>query len=198
MKRDPGVSDFELSELVRGALRLQGQWLNQGLEFCFIGGMAVQVWGESRLTQDVDVTIASQFGDERRLSSVLLENLSPRIEDAVSFATINRVLLAQDQQGVSIDISLAAMPFELSIIQRATYESIFDLEPLRVCTASDLIVLKAFANRPRDWEDIRGILIRSQKLISKSEILEELTPLADLKEEPEIIHRLNELFDEHL
>ena len=192
------MSDFELSELVRGALRLQGQWFNQGLEFCFIGGMAVQVWGESRLTQDVDVTIASQFGDERRLSSVLLENLSPRIEDAISFATINRVLLAQDQQGVSIDISLAAMPFELSIIQRATYESIFDLEPLRVCTASDLIVLKAFANRPRDWEDIRGVLIRSQKFVSTSAILEELTPLVDLKKEPEILSRLNELFDEHL
>jgi len=90
------------------------------------------------------------------------------------------------------------MPFELSIIQRATYESIFDLEPLRICTANDLIVLKAFANRPRDWEDIRGVLIRSQEFVSTSAIREELTPLADLKEEPEILSRLNELFDEHL
>jgi hypothetical protein len=50
-----------------------------------------------------------------------------------------------------------------------------------------------FANRPRDWQDIRGILIRSQSEIDWELINAELSQLADLKGEPEIMEQLNSL-----
>ena len=64
---------------------------------------------------------------------------------------------------------------------------------LRICEASDLIILKAFANRPRDWQDIRGVLIRSQGELDWQHINTELTMLSELKEEPEIMEQLTNL-----
>ena len=70
-----------------------------------------------------------------------------------------------------------------------------DYGNIRTCSAVDLIVLKAFAARDQDWIDIRGILVRQRNGIDRDLIFEELTPLAELKEEPEILSRLNDLFE---
>jgi len=68
------------------------------------------------------------------------------------------------------------------------------LEPkIRLCDASDLVILKAFANRQRDGQDLRGILIRSSGKLDWNRILHETTTLAMLKEEPEILDHLNQL-----
>jgi len=54
--------------------------------------------------------------------------------------------------------------------------------------------MKAFAARDRDWLDVRGILVRQGTKIDRSLVLERLAPLVELKEEPEIIERLERLF----
>ena len=36
-----------------------------GLRYCLIGGIALQRWGRPRMTLDVDVTVMTQFGQER-------------------------------------------------------------------------------------------------------------------------------------
>ena len=68
---------------------------------------------------------------------------------------------------------------------------------LRLCTAEDLIVYKAFANRPLDWIDIEGIIARQTKSkLDWKYVFTQLTPLAGLKEEPEILPKLRALIDE--
>jgi hypothetical protein len=61
---------------------------------------------------------------------------------------------------------------------------------LLMCSAEDLIVLKAFADRDQDWLDIKGILFRQEGLSNWDYILSELTPLVNLKETPDILTRL--------
>ena len=187
------MSEFDLSHLVSAANRLQGHWESQNIDFCFIGGLAVQHWGEPRLTGDVDATVWTEFGNERPVVAQLLENLSPRIENAEGFALVNRVLLAQESYGVDVDVSLAAFPFELELIKRSRKRPFIGGKLLRICDASDLVILKAFANRPGDWQDIRGILIRSESVLDWEHINTEITILAELKEEPEIIDQLKDL-----
>jgi Nucleotidyl transferase of unknown function (DUF2204) len=179
--------------LIAAAVRLQADWESRGIEFCFIGGLAVQHWGEPRLTNDVDATVWTDFGNERPVIKQLLENLSPRIEDAAGFAVVNRVLLAQEKDGVDVDISLGAFPFERDIIARSKKQAVAGNSLIRICSPSDLVILKAFANRPRDWQDIRGVLIRSNSELDWELIFAELTQLAALKEEPEIVDQLNNL-----
>lgn len=187
------MADFELHDLVRAAQRLQNRWESEGYDFCFIGGLAVQRWGEPRLTNDVDATIWTDFGKERYVVGELLKELSPRIEDAAVFATVHRVLLVQDSEGVDLDISLAAFPFERDVINRSTKQPFNRGVELRICDPSDLVILKAFANRPQDWPDIRGVLIRSASLLDWPRIDRELRILAELKEEPEILDQLANL-----
>ena len=79
------------------------------------------------------------------------------------------------------------------MIQRA---SCFDYAPgcsLTTCSAEDLIILKAFANRAVDWIDVEGILIRQGNDLDYSYALNHLEPLCSLKESPEILDRLKQL-----
>lgn len=104
----------------------------------------------------------------------------------------NRVLLCRDSQGVDIDVSLAAFPFEHDLIDRSSLESFRGVR-LRICGPSDLIILKAFANRLHDWTDIRGVIIRSGSHLDWHLIERELNVLAELKDEPEILGQLAKL-----
>jgi hypothetical protein len=83
------------------------------------------------------------------------------VTDAAAFALRNRVLLLQ-KGAVGIDIALAAIPFEERVLARSTTFEFLLGAGIRTCSAEDLIVYKAFADRPRDWVDVEGILLRQQ------------------------------------
>lgn len=187
------MSDVDVSHLVAAAIRIQDDWETRGFKFCFIGGLAVQRWGEPRTTGDVDATVWTDFGNERPVIDSLLTRLEPRIANATGFALINRVLLVREALGVNVDVALAAFPFERGVIDRSQKQAFGENHLVRICGPSDLVILKAFANRTRDWTDIRGILIRSGSQLDWRLIDTELTCLATLKEEPEILEQLDEL-----
>ena len=75
---------------------------------------------------------------------------------------------------------------------RSLYKEYLPNVKLKICTAEDLIVLKAFAARDKDWIDISTVLIK-QDTLDWDYIYEQLTPLVELKYEPEIITRLQNL-----
>ena len=182
-----------MNPLFAAGLELQQFMQAQQWPFCFIGGLAVIRWGEVRMTQDVDLSVLSGFGNERFYIERLLSKFISRVEDAMNFAILNRVLLLTASNNVSVDVSLAGLPFEQQMIQRA---SCFDYAPgcsLTTCSAEDLIILKAFANRAVDWIDVEGILIRQGNDLDYSYALNHLEPLCSLKESPEILDRLKQL-----
>ena len=150
-----------------------------------------EFWGEQRLTKDVDLTLLAGFGNEEIYIYELLANYSTRIAEAKEFALRNRVLLLQ-ADGIGIDISLVAFPFEEMMIARAQYQIYLPGIELRVCSAEDLIVLKAFAARGKDWTDSESVLVKQKKL-DWNYINEQLEPPVELKEEPEILTKLDNL-----
>lgn len=167
---------------------------DRGYRFCFIGGLAVNRWGEPRFTRDLDLSLFSQLGDERRLVERLLDDFRPRRSDATSFALTHRVLLVEDGEGFPIDIALAFFPFEERMLGRSSQWSLPIGAGVTTCAAEDLVVLKAFAARDQDWTDIRGILIRQGLRLDREKVLAELAPLVEMKEEPEIMERIGKLF----
>ena len=78
------------------------------------------------------------------------------------------------------------------VIHRATAFQFLEHINLFTCSAEDLIIMKAFAARDIDWADIRGILIRQDNL-DWSLILQDLKPLVELKQAPEIVVRLEKM-----
>ncbi len=143
------VSAFDwrlMTELFSLALDIQDICQENGWPFCVIGGLAVQHWGEPRFTKDVDLTILTGFGDEEPVIDGCLSFYRPRIENARAFALQNRVLLLKSPDGLGIDIALGALDFERSAVERAADIEVMDGKSLRLCTAEDLIVMKAFAD----------------------------------------------------
>lgn len=181
-----------MNEVIRAAAELQTVCESEGWRFCFIGGLAVQRWGEPRETVDVDLTLLTGFGGEDRFVSALLTHFEPRIDDAAAFAQVNRVLLLRAPSGVGLDIAMGGLPFEESAVGRS---SLFTFPPdvaLHTCSAEDLLVLKAFADRPKDWVDVDGIIIRQSGRIDWAYVRAHLSPLAELKEAPEIVAHLEQ------
>lgn len=164
-------------------------------QFCLIGGLAVQRWGEPRTTQDVGLTLLTGLGNEEAFASPLLERFQGRVADALNFALRNRVLLIRASNGRDVDISFGALEFEETMMARAEP---FELAPgliLPICSAEDLFVLKAFAARPRDRIDAQGVVVRQKGHLDEGYILHHLTVLCDLKEEPEIVMRARRLLE---
>lgn len=181
-----------MTEVIRAAAELQAFCEAERWRFCFIGGLAVLRWGEPRETVDVDLTLLTGFRDEEAFVSRLLGRYDARIPEAAAFAAANRVLLLRSEAGVGLDIALGGLPFEERVVERAT-DFVFPPDVrLRTCSAEDLVVLKAFADRPKDWVDVDGILIRQSGRLDWRYVREQLAPLAELKEAPEILQRLDE------
>jgi hypothetical protein len=177
-------------EVIRTAAEVQSLCDNEGWRFCFIGGLALQRWGEPRETVDVDLTLLSGFGNEGPYIEKLLEKFEARIDNAADFARMRRVVLIRSSSGVGIDVALAALPFEETAVSRS---SLFEFPggiQLRTCSAEDLIVMKAFAARGRDWADIEGIIVRQTRKLDWEYVDSQLAPLVELKNAPEIMGEL--------
>lgn len=176
------------------ALELQERLNAAGHSFCFIGGLVVQRWGQPRVTGDVDATVLCTFGDEKKLAQEMLQLYQSRIEDPVPFAIQARILLLQDSRKNKIDLSIGGLDFEQRIVDRSSLWGVQGGGQIRTCSAEDLVILKAFASREQDWIDVKNVLIRHAAKLDRDLIREELRPLVDLKEEPEILERLEALF----
>lgn len=184
-----------MNPIFAAALELQDFCRNRGWRFCFIGAVAVQRWGEPRLTLDVDLTLLTGFGTEAPFVDVLLAAFKARLPDARGFALQHRVLLLEANNAVPLDVSLGAMPFEERTVERATEFAIGEGRSLWTCSAEDLIVFKAFAGRDKDWLDIEGIVERQAAGLDRNLIWRELQPLLELKQSEETAPRLRVLLE---
>ncbi len=167
--------------VIGAAWEAQQKLARAGFRFCFIGGLALQRWGEPRYTQDVDLTLLCPFGEELAVGRSLAELFRPRFDGAVEFTVQSRVFLAQTTDGTPLDIALGAIDFELHCVARA---SAFDFGggiSLLTCCAEDLIVMKVFANRDRDWPDVEAIIMRQGTNLNWELIERELKPLLALQ-----------------
>ncbi len=174
-----------MNNIFEEAFSLQQFLQKQKLRFCFIGGLALQRWGDPRLTNDIDLTIFTGFKAEGDLIDILLGQFKARVPNARETALITRVILLYSPTGVGIDIALGGLPFEEHTIERASEAEFLPGIFLNTCSAEDLLVHKSFAARPKDWIDIEGIILR-QAALDWSYIEEQLRPLLELKEEPEL------------
>jgi hypothetical protein len=176
-----------MNGLLDAAVELQIYCDRQNWQSCFIGGIAVQRWGEPRVTRDLDLTILVSFGGETPFIDSLLSRYLPRIRDAREFAERTRALLLRTDSGIGIDISLGALPFEEKMMERASVFSFGPSLAIRTCSAEDLIVMKLFAGRALDVQDAESVVARQKNRLDWAYIEEQLTPLAEIKDDPKVL-----------
>lgn len=141
--------------------RIARAFTHASVPFVVIGGQAVLVHGEPRLTQDIDLVVAAspdRLGDVLAVCSAA--DLSPLPSDVKAFVSDTFVLPAEDRtSGIRIDIVFSATPYETLAIGRAEMIDVGGtLVPF--VSAEDLVLHKLFAGRPRDLEDAAGVARR--------------------------------------
>lgn len=179
--------------LIGAAWQAQEQLSGAGFRFCFIGGLALLRWGEPRYTQDIDLSVLCPYGEELATARRLAQLFQPRFAGAIEFTLESRVFLARTADGTPVDIALGAIDFELRCIERASAFDFGGNMRLFTCSAEDLIVMKVFANRERDWPDVEAVITHRASALDWELIERELTPLLPLQGGEPAWKRLGEL-----
>jgi hypothetical protein len=136
------------------------KWLGAAqIPAMIIGGVAASALGRPRLTQDIDALAImpdADWGDV--IESAAQYGIVARIGEALEFARRSRVLLLKHlRSGIDVDVTLGCLPFERAAVEKSAVHNIGGLQ-LRLPRVEDLLVMKAIARRPKDIEDIRGLL----------------------------------------
>lgn len=147
-----------LSQLARGLDR-------RGIPYMLIGGQAVLLYGEPRLTRDVDVTLG--VGPEK-LSAILdlarEAGWKVLAGSPADFVAKTLVLPCLDPaSGIRIDLIFSFSTYERQAVERARSVLVAGV-PIRYATIEDLIIHKIVAGRSRDLEDVRSILLKNRRM----------------------------------
>ncbi len=150
--------------LVDEAARFQKFVIENGWEFYFIGGLAVQIWGEPRLTRDIDLTVFTNFENETQFIETIIAKYRPRYSTAPDHALAERLIPVLSETGITIDVALGGFPDLSESLSRASYQQFSKEVSLKVCSPDDLVVMKTLAGRSRDWPDVEAVLIKQRNL----------------------------------
>jgi len=137
-----------------------GKWLDAvNAKAVVVGGVAASFLGRPRFTQDIDaLAILSETEWETAIAVAAVYGIEPRIDDPVEFARRSRVLLLRHKESaIDIDVILGGLSFEEdAVVQGRTYS--VEGVNVRLPRVEDLLIMKAVAHRPRDMQDIEGLL----------------------------------------
>jgi predicted nucleotidyltransferase len=167
------------------ALRQVSQVLDElEIRYMVIGGIANLVWGEPRATQDIDVTVS--VPDERldEVVAALSQRVTPIPADPLDFLRRTRVLPVTTSSGIGVDFIRTGIPYEEEAIRRATVQDL-DGVRVRVAAAEDLILHKLASERPRDREDVAGVIRRQRANLDRAYLDPLVESLAETLEQPE-------------
>lgn len=153
---EPSGTD-PLAELLAG---LGSVLSSQGGRWYLFGAQAVVLWGRPRLTADVDVTVEiDPTAVPRLLAALAPRGFELRLRrDVDDFIARTRVLpLWHRPSDLQVDMVLAGPGLEEAFLERAIVVDVGGV-PVPVIAPEDLVVTKILAGRPKDLEDVRGIL----------------------------------------
>lgn len=127
-------------------------------EWYVFGAQAALVWGRPRLTTDVDVTVRLRAATGELVRSLERHGFILRVEATDAFVGQTRVLPFEHRASkLALDVVLAGPGLEELFLERAVPVDIGGTS-VPFISPEDLITTKILAGRPKDLEDVRGVL----------------------------------------
>lgn len=152
------------SELLRALGRLVRVLNERKTDYALVGGLGVAMRGPIRATRDIDMVVSvPQIGLPAVLESVSEQGFQVDLHEAIRTWREHH-LLEFAFGSVRVDWIKAVLPAFERILGRARWEDVGG-EKIRVADAEGLLLLKLIAFRPRDQEDIRGILAANPRAL---------------------------------
>ncbi len=145
--------------------RIDAKLTEANFPYMVIGGQAVLLHGEPRLTKDIDITLGVDTTYLSKLLDILTElELEPLPENIEAFVEKTMVLpTIEKNTNIRVDFIFSFTAYERQAIARAREVNIKN-QKVKFASAEDLIIHKVFAGRPRDLEDIKSVLIKNPNI----------------------------------
>jgi hypothetical protein len=130
-----------------------------GVRWYVFGAQAVVLYGQPRLTADLDVTVEGTPESVLALLPGLLEHgFEPRLADPEELLRRARILpLVHSASGLPVDLVVAGPGLEDEFLAHRRHVELGGVA-VPVISPEDLIVTKLLAGRPKDLDDARGVL----------------------------------------
>ena len=132
------------------------------IPYMVIGGQAVLLYGEPRLTRDIDITLGVGVEELDRVKKIASGiSLKILVKGEKDFVEKTMVLpTMEEKSSIRVDFIFSFSPYERQAIKRArdiklgkTFVTFASLE--------DIVIHKMIAGRARDIEDIKAILLKN-------------------------------------
>jgi hypothetical protein len=153
-----------------------------------MGGLALSVWRHVRITQDVEILIALDAGNEPRLLNLLQSSgfrtkTSPAIRSLGPTRLLQLLFEPQDAFiDIQVDLLLADSKYHRAALDRRVRVHFEEIEEdLFVLRCEDLIIHKLLANRIQDRVDTIALLRANAELIDFAYLNQWLRSLGLLK-----------------
>jgi len=134
------------------------------IPYMVIGGQAVLLYGEPRLTRDIDITMGIGVDGLAKVKKIIsIIGLKGLVEKEKEFVERNMVLPTIDQKsGIRVDFIFSFSPYERQAIERAK-DIQLGRSLVRFASLEDVVIHKVIAGRARDFEDVKSILLKNPK-----------------------------------
>lgn len=151
MSDDTGLPSL-LQPLAQVLRRFGNRWY-------LFGAQAVVIWGRPRLTADVDVTAFIEDEEVDAFVSAMSDaGFTLRLSDVEDFVRRTRVLpFMHEQTRLPLDVVLGGPGPEEAFLRSSIPVGVAGTT-VPVIAPEELVVTKILAGRPKDLEDVRGIL----------------------------------------
>jgi predicted nucleotidyltransferase len=159
--------------------------------YAVIGGIAVQRLGRSRYTHDIDLKVLIPDTDYDPVRDLIRSAFPERGRPELPQ---NPLIVDVRIGGVIVDFLLTLPGYEEAIVERAACHDLDGLE-VWICSAEDLIVQKAAAGRPKDWDDIEGVLIEQHGRLDMEYVNHWIEQFAEALADSEMLRQFRQVLE---
>ena len=138
---------------------------SRSIPYLIVGGQAVLVHGEPRLTRDIDVTLGVDVDRLDDLLAIVKQaGWNVLVQSPRDFVQQTMVLPCEDSgSGVRLDFIFSHSSYERQAMTRTTTLKVGQTD-VRFASPEDLVIHKVVAGRPRDIEDVRSVLLKNPQV----------------------------------
>ena len=179
----PEPTESLAGDLVTAVETLSEVFVERGIEYALLGGIATMLRGRPRFTQDVDILLSVPQGALPGLLDELIRRGFSLDADTVIREFVQHHMTAFRFGVVRIDWLKPVLPLYAHALAAATSIPWTAGHSLRVLAAEGLIITKMVAFRPQDQEDIRTLIAANAAELNVELIRREWATVADGEEQ---------------
>lgn len=134
------------------------------IPYIVIGGQAVLLYGEPRLTRDIDITLGMGVNGLDKVKKIIKTiGLKILVEKERKFVERNMVLPTLDKKsGLRVDFIFSFSPYGMQAIERGK-DIKLGRTLVKFASLEDVVIHKVIAGRARDMEDVKSVLLKNPK-----------------------------------